>query len=376
MDFTRRSFALFGATALGSAALSGRAYASAPAAVRGVMVQQSGAGARVSIVLDRAADSVTMLLPAPQPRFVIDVRNAVLALPRDVGAQGAGLVRAVRHAQHAGHARLVLDLEAPARIVADGGGRRSAELRFDIAATAPFAAAAAAPAAAARSRKTVVIDPGHGGSDPGTIGRTLGVYEKHVVLDASLKLRDALNQRGNYNVVLTRDSDRYVAPDERLRLSRQANADLFISVHADSNPNAATVGASVYTIDERGAQRAQNIMGASVDLGEAPMRAAARSVLLDLYQRETTNLSAQFAETVIPRLGEVAPLLRNTHRSANFYVLLAPEVPAVLIETGFLSNAADERRLNQPREREAMASAMAQAVDAFFAGPQLHAARA
>jgi N-acetylmuramoyl-L-alanine amidase len=117
------------------------------------------------------------------------------------------------------------------------------------------------------------------------------------------------------------------------------------------------------------------MLGDSVDLG-TPVRGDTRNVLVDLFQRETTNRSAQFAELVIPRLGEVSPLLRNTHRSANLFVLLAPDVPAVLIETGFLTNAADERRLNQPREREQMAEAMARAVDAYFAAPQLYAAGA
>lgn len=372
MDITRRSFALFGATALGSAALTGRAFADAPAAVRGVLVQETGTGVRVSVAMDKAAEARTMFLVEPH-RFVIDVRNAVLAMPSNTA--GAGVVRSVRCAQHAAYARLVLDLEAPAQLMAhDLGGRRAPDMRFELAATAPFTAPAAP--ARTRQRKTVVIDAGHGGRDPGAIGRTLNVYEKHVVLDAALKLRDALNHRGNYNVVLTRDADRYVEHAERVRISRDANAELFISIHADANANAEAHGASVYTLDERGARRAQNMLGDTIDLGEDPVPAAARGVLVDLFQRETTNRSAQFAELVIPRIGEVAPLLRNTHRSANLYVLLAPDVPAVLVETGFLTNAADERRLNQPREREAMAEAMARAVDSYFAAPQLYAAGA
>ncbi len=374
MDITRRSFALLGATALGSAALTGRAYAEAPAAVRGVLVQEAGAGVRVSVALDKAAAARTMFLAEPD-RFVIDVQNAVLALPPGVGGDGAGVVRRVRYAQHAAYSRLVLDLAAPARLIAhDFGARRAPDMRFELAATAPFAAAPAPQSA--RQRRTVVIDAGHGGRDPGAVGRTLGVYEKHVVLDAALKLREALNQRGNYRVVMTRDTDRYVEHAERVRISREANADLFISIHADANANAEAHGASVYTLDERGARRAQNMMGDTIDLGVSRVSDTARDVLVDLFQRETTNRSAQFAEIVIPRLGEVAPLLRNTHRSANLYVLLAPDVPAVLIETGFLTNAVDERRLNQPREREAMAEAMARAVDGYFAAPQLYAAGA
>jgi N-acetylmuramoyl-L-alanine amidase len=98
--------------------------------------------------------------------------------------------------------------------------------------------------------------------------------------------------------------------------------------------------------------------------------AAVDDILVDLTQRETTNRSAQFAQTLIPRLGQATPLLTNTHRSAGFFVLLAPDVPAVLVETGFLSNVADERRLSDPRAREALAEAMAQAVDIFFSESQ------
>src|SRR5690606_34118489 len=176
---------------------------------------------------------------------------------------------------------------------------------------------------------------------------------------------------------LTRDADRYVPLEDRVRFARSQHADLFISIHADANTNREAVGASVYTLSERGQARAQNMaQNWDIDFGEAPRAGGVQDILLDLYQRETTNRSAQFAQVVIPRLGQVAPLLRNTHRNAGLYVLLAPDVPAVLIETGFLSNPTDERRLADPRARQAMAGAMAQAVDAYFAAPQLMAARA
>jgi N-acetylmuramoyl-L-alanine amidase len=196
------------------------------------------------------------------------------------------------------------------------------------------------------------------------------------VLDAALKLREALESRGRYRVALTRDADRYVELEDRVRFARAQHADLFISIHADSHANREAQGASVYTLSERGADRAQGIMASqnwNLDLGDAPREGVARDILVDLAQRETTNRSAQFAQTLIPRLGEVAPLLRNTHRSAGFFVLLAPDVPAVLIETGFLSNVTDERRLSDPRARETMAEAMAGAVDGYFSGAQLYA---
>ena len=135
----------------------------------------------------------------------------------------------------------------------------------------------------------------------------------------------------------------------------------------------------MYTLSERGADRAQNMMSAQnwdIDLGDAPRRGVIGDILVDLAQRETTNRSAQFAETVIPCLSDVSPLLSRTHRSAGFFVLLAPDVPAVLIETGFLSNAADERRLASPSAREAVAGAIAQAVDTYFGAPPVYVASA
>lgn len=379
MEMNRRSLLFAGVTALGGAALSGRAWADVPAAVRGVLVQPSGQSARVTVALDRQAIARTFFLSGPE-RFVIDLANARLALPQGPSGEGpgAGVVRRYRYAPRPdGACRLVLDLDAPASLVRQElGGRMAPDLSFDLAASAPVGAAPPPREVPGRGpRRTIVVDAGHGGRDPGAIGTT-GVREKDVVLDAALQLRDALESRGRYHVALTRDADRYVELEDRVRFARAQDADLFISIHADSHANSTAQGASVYTISERGEARAQNLMNAQnwdLDLGEAPRRGLAHDILIDLYQRETTNRSAQFAQTLIPRLGQVTPLLRNTHRNAGFFVLLTPDVPAVLIETGFLSNPADERRLSEPRSRQAMAEAMAQAIDAYFAASTLQA---
>lgn len=379
MDVTRRSFAFAGALGLGSAVLTGRAWADAPVAIRGVMVQPSGPSARVTLALDNPASPRTFFLADPH-RFVIDLPGGRLALPATEG-QGGGVIRRCRFAQHADYARVVLDLEAPASLVREArGSRRAPEISFDLAPTAPFVAPPRPVERVGRSapRRTIVIDAGHGGRDPGAVGVT-GVREKDVVLDAALKLRQALESRGNYRVALTRDADRFVPLEDRVRFARAQNAELFISVHADANHNREAAGASVYTLSESGAERAQNMMASQnwdLDLGDAPRQGVTHDILVDLAQRETTNRSAQFAQVVIPRLGQVAPLLRNTHRNAGLFVLLAPDVPAVLIETGFLSNVTDERRLSDPGNRERMADAMAGAVDAYFASPQVYAATA
>lgn len=380
MDITRRSFAFAGATALGTALSTGPGWADAPATIRAVALEESGASVMVLMALDRQAQARTFFLPNPD-RFVVDLAGAQWALPGGASGEGpgAGLVRRYRYAPRPdGAARLVLDLAAPAQLVREErGGRHSPDLRFDLAASAPFLAAPQRPPLEMPGRgvrrRTIVIDAGHGGHDPGAVGTT-GLREKDVVLDAALKLREALESRGPYRVALTRDADRFVPLEDRVRFARAQNADLFISVHADSHANSEATGASVYTLSERGANRAQGMMAAQnwdIDLGAAPRQGVVGDILVDLAQRETTNRSAEFAQTLIPRLGQVAPLLTNTHRNAGFFVLLAPDVPAVLIETGFLSNVTDERRLADPRVREAMAGAMAGAVDAYFASPRV-----
>jgi N-acetylmuramoyl-L-alanine amidase len=385
MNFTRRSFALAGASLLGASLAPQRAWADAPAAIRGVQVLPSGRGVRLAIALDRPAIAQTFFLQGPD-RFVIDVAGARCALGPSGEGPGAGVVRRYRYAQRAeGFSRLVFDLDAPVGLVRqEMGGRSRPELSFDLAVAGappliaqPQQRLEVTPGRDAR-RRTVIVDAGHGGRDPGAIGVN-GAREKDVVLDAALKLREALESRGRYQVALTRRDDTFVPLEERVNFARAQNADLFISLHADSSPNAGTTGASVYTLSERGAARAQNLMNSQnwdVDLGAAPRRGVIGDILVDLAQRETTNRSAQFAETLIPQLGRVSPLLSGTHRSAGFFVLLAPDVPAVLIETGFLSNVTDERRLSDPRQREAMAGAMADAVDAYFGNPRIYMASA
>lgn len=379
MQMNRRTFALMGATTLGGVALGGTAWADVPAQIRGVVVQPSSNGTRLSLLADRRPEFRTFFLTAPD-RFVIDVANARLVLPQGAAGEGpgAGVVRRYRFAQRSDNvARVVLDLDAPAALVRqEQGTRRAPELHFDLAPTGPLPAAPVREPSTRDRVRVIVVDAGHGGRDPGAIGAN-GTLEKDVVLDAALQLRQALEGRGGrYRVALTRDSDRFVPLEDRVRFARAQNADLFISLHADSHAGSDACGASVYTLSEHGADRAQNIMAAQnwdLDLGDAPRSGVVGDILVDLAQRETTNRSSQFAQTLIPRLGEVAPLLSNTHRNAGFFVLLAPDVPAVLIETGFLSNPTDERRLADPRARAAMAGAMANAVDAFFEGPRLYA---
>lgn len=223
-------------------------------------------------------------------------------------------------------------------------------------------------------QKVVVLDPGHGGHDPGAISVS-GVYESAVTLKAARILRRELQRKGGYRVVMTRDSDKAVRLRERIRIARQARADLFVSIHADANPVSWVRGASVYTLSEQASDaeaaalaerenKADLITG--VDLsGEEPEVA---TILIDLARRETMNESARLASGVIYELGRSTSLLRNTHRFAGFAVLKAPDIPSILVEIGVLSNREDERLLQRSDYLTRLARAIVNATDAYFEG--------
>ncbi|MEO0712851.1 MAG: N-acetylmuramoyl-L-alanine amidase [Pseudomonadota bacterium] len=216
-------------------------------------------------------------------------------------------------------------------------------------------------------RRIVVIDPGHGGKDPGASHH--GAVEKTIVLKSALDLRDRLEATGRYTVRLTRDDDTFIELEDRVTLARNWGADLFISIHADSARSADVSGASVYTLSQRGEGRvdreaAENNWRLPIeDVGDDEVE----GILSDLLKRETKTKSSEFAGLLLPELGKAGPLVRNSHRNAGFYVLLAPDVPAVLVELGFLTNRADAKRLRSKAGRDRSMAAITRAVDIYFA---------
>jgi N-acetylmuramoyl-L-alanine amidase len=373
-----RHLVLGGALTLPAAA----AWADAPARVLAMAVERSDAGARLTVALDRPVSARTFFLDSPA-RFVVDLAATALPGPSGQGP-GSGVVTRYRYAaQPGGGARIVCDLNGPAALARQSnGGVRSPDLIFDLAGRQGVSLHPEEPAPIAapvpNGLRKIVLDPGHGGLDPGALGVT-GVCEKDVTLAAALSLRDALTARGGYQVLLTRDSDVFVPLPDRVRFAREHSADLFLSMHADASRSAEAQGASLYTLSERGAARTEGVMADenwTLDLGAtANGGGMIRQILLDLTQRETTGRSAAFARTAIQALQGQAPLLANTHRSAGYFVLLAPDVPAVLLEMGFLTNAADERRLADGRARDRLAGALASAIDHYFAQPAGYGAR-
>ena len=215
-------------------------------------------------------------------------------------------------------------------------------------------------------RKVIVIDAGHGGHDPGAIGAN--VHEKQVTLAAARALKARLEKTGRYSVILTRDTDRYVTLEGRVAIARRADADLFISLHADAGPES-TSGASVYTLSERGEGRVGKVLSKDDWLMNASLTGGDRGVgqiLLDLSQRATKNRSAIFAEMLVSEISDVTPMLRRSHREGNLVVLLAPDVPAVLLEMGFITSPSDEARLNNAASRTRLVNSIADAIDRWF----------
>lgn len=232
----------------------------------------------------------------------------------------------------------------------------------------------AAPMSRKQSRKyVVVIDAGHGGEDPGALGKN-GVIEKRITLTIAKELERQLSETGRYRAVLTRSTDKYIKLRERVAIAKRAKADLFISIHADKIGRTGVRGASIYTLSQNASDNEtarladqENNSGvvAGVDLANESQDVA--DILLDLAMREKMNESKLFAKYLDQAFRDKSiRLLPNSHRAAGFAVLKAPDVPAALIETGFLSNPEEAKLLSTSAFQRRIASAMVDGIDAYF----------
>ena len=221
------------------------------------------------------------------------------------------------------------------------------------------------------TKPVIVIDPGHGGIDPGsTSGR---VFEKHITLAAAKAIASHLKNLGRYKVFLTRDKDKFIRLRKRISIAKAYGASLFISIHADAIKNRRVRGLSVYTLSETASDKEAAELArkenksdviAGVDLSiETPV---VSDILIDLRQRNTMNESSKFAIGLVKHMRKVTRTLSNTHRFAGFAVLKSPDIPSILIEMGFLSNRADEKALLNPKHRAQMARSIGNAVDEYF----------
>lgn len=224
----------------------------------------------------------------------------------------------------------------------------------------------------------IVLDPGHGGIDYGAGGRR-GTQEKDVTLGFAMQLAAQLRENPSYEVTMTRHDDNFVSLTQRLEFARAEKADLFISIHADSLRQRNIRGATVYTLSKKGSDslarslahkqnRTDLIAGLALPKLEAPVS----DILIDLTRRETKSFSTRFAQAIVRSMRKGVRLIRNPHRSADFFVLKAPEVPSVLLELGYLSNKRDEKLLSSKKWQRMVAGRITLAIDNFFA-PRLAA---
>jgi len=354
---------------------------------------------RFVIELSDPVNLRTFTLTNPD-RVVVDLPEVQWRMGEAPRPSGFGSVKSYRYGVfRKGNSRMVIDLSRPVTVSeplvippSNGFGYRvvidlfptqqgkfaanagwPADLKAKEADAEQLAALAAEPETPHVSgHKVVVIDPGHGGIDSGTNGVN-GLMEKDLVLAEGLKLASVLRERG-YTVHMTRDSDVFIPLPQRVAIARKLKADLMISLHADSNPDADVSGLSIYTLNDGRSDREaaalarrenQSDIIAGVDLSRADSPVA--PILIDLAQRDTINRSSRFAETALGQLHGVTDLLaRSPHRAASLAVLVAPDVPAVLIELGYLSNESDAEQMNTQAWRERVASAIARAVDRNF----------
>ncbi|MGZ8324981.1 MAG: N-acetylmuramoyl-L-alanine amidase [Rhodoplanes sp.] len=351
---------------------------------------------RFVVDLSQKVDMRAFTLANPY-RVIIDLPQIAFQLPPKTGERSRGLVKAFRFGLvMPGGSRIVVDTTGPVRVerafVLDAADGLPARLVVDLAAVDrdTFLRAAAIdnrlprdpPRRAEREaapvtsdpRPVIVLDPGHGGIDTGTRAAS-GELEKTLVLEFTLMLRDKLEQTDKYRVVMTRTDDRFVELGERIRLARQRDAQLFISVHCDAlrRREGEAEGATVYTVSEHAsdaeaarladAENKADVI-AGVNLSAEPNDIA--DILIDLAQRETKNYSAQFARVLVGELKATARLHKHPLKSAGFKVLTAPDVPSVLIELGYVSSREDIKQLTSNDWRSQVSDKIVQAVDAFF----------
>ena len=366
------------------------AVSHAAASVAGLLKVRLGGDAqatRLVIDLDQAATGRLVADGASDGRVVLMLAN--VSAQGGLSGAGQGLVKGWTVEQAAGGARVQLDLAPDAKIkgrfllppadgidhyryVIDLMSAPSSARMISTSGATPIALKLRPPIAPKRAiemppKKIIVIDPGHGGHDPGASGAK--GYEKDVNLAAALALKARLERSNRYRVVLTREDDTYVPLDQRVRVAQGANADLFISLHSDSGGDPSVRGASVYTLSDKASNRAARFVKQDDWFMKASLTRdrGVQAILFDLTQRPTKNRSSSFANTLMSHIDGKATLLRRSHRDAGFMVLLAPDVPAVLLEMGFVSNPDDEQFLRDSGTRSRLMNAVGDSIDDYFA---------
>lgn len=349
---------------------------------------------RFVIDLEEAVEFAAFTLADPY-RVVIDVPELDFSELNENRRDGRGLVGTFRYGLIAkGKSRMVLDLTEPVNIdesfVLESLEGQPARLVFDLTPAsreeflegvgklksvgnlATKSPLASVPTPKSPDKMVIVLDPGHGGIDDGAIGPG-GVKEKDLVLQFAKDVRDALKGQRNFEVLMTRDDDTFIALDERVEFARTNGAQLMVSIHADTVTQAYVSGATVYTLDETASDELSKALAdkenrsdtiAGVELTDKPDEVA--NILIDLARRETKNLSIAFARRLLGDIKPAMKLNKNPRRSADFRVLKAPDVPSVLVELGYLSNTGDAELLGSQKWRKEVAAKFATSIETFL----------
>jgi N-acetylmuramoyl-L-alanine amidase len=362
------------------------ASAAKPVTVKDVRLWAGPDGTRLVFDLSAPVDHTVLKLENPD-RVVVDIPSATLENGRAM-PDGQGFVKQLRAAaQPNGDLRVVVDLTGPAQPKTFTVGPQQSyghRLVLDLApskgtvaaaqASAPAQPSVVKAAADAHGRDIIVaIDAGHGGVDPGSVGKR-GTYEKHVTLAIARRLKERIDREPGMRAVLTRDNDTYVDLRDRIVRARKQQADMFVSVHADSYTNRSVAGSSVYVLSPRGAsdesarwladrENAADLIG-GVKLDDKDSVLA--SVLLDLSQGASMSASIDAAELVMQELYKIGNITNRGVKHAGFIVLKSPDIPSMLVETAFISNPTEESRLLDPKHQQRLAEAIHQGVRAYF----------
>ncbi|WP_252912640.1 N-acetylmuramoyl-L-alanine amidase [Aliihoeflea aestuarii] len=368
--------------------MSSAAHAS-PIQVEGLRVVGDASRARIVMDVSDSPDLRWFLLRAPH-RLVLELTD-VEYLHDETAASPRGLITDIAFTDAGGaKSRMIVTGEgafvvenvdimknedgAGYRVVVDmvaGSDRQFEAALADQIATTSVTSAGQAPDV---PRFTIVIDPGHGGADSGARGVS-GVLEKTITLAFGLELKKALEDLDRYDVHMTRDRDRFLRLDERVRIARRHEADLFISIHADAIRHRDVRGATVYTVSETPSDAAsaakairENLADQLAGYGSPEESDEVSGILADLVRRETDGFSLRFANALVDSLSSEIAMIKNPHRFAGFQVLKAPDVPSVLVELGYLSNAADEAQLRDVEWRAQATAGIVGAIDRFAGG--------
>ena len=369
------------------------AFAGREATLTGVRISQS-ADDHTRVVFDLTGEFEHNLFTLADPnRIVIDLSNTRKSDAADISSRQTSLLRGMRSAsKDGGRLRVVLDLQSKdngrLRVVLDLQGKvrpRSFALKpdgksghrlvVDLHATNLSPTPIQTSQQERNKRKdhfVIALDPGHGGRDPGAIGKN-GTREKDIALSVSRRMKKLIDRTPGYQAILTREGDRFVSLRNRVKKAREAEADIFVSVHADSFHKSHVKGASVYALSLSGAsseaarwiakkENSSDLIG-GISLDDKDDLIA--SVLLDLSQSATIQDSLELGSDVLSHLGKVSRLNNKKVQQAGFAVLKAPDMPSILIETAFLSNPSEEKKLRNPKHQQKLAKAV-------FSGIQAH----